>query len=210
MDSLEILLGRVVQEARGRDRLIVAIAGPPGSGKSTLAGKLVKRLNGDQTRPIAALFPMDGFHLDNDTLRKRGLFHRKGSPQTFDVEAFRETLDWIRAGGANIPIPTFDRDKDAVIPDAEIIGRDIRIVVVEGNYLLLDQDPWRDLTKLFDLTVFLRVDPEILEARLIQRWLDQGCDLGGAQTRAVSNDLPNARLVMGNVQAADLTLEVGS
>lgn len=193
--KLQILLGRILREARGRDRLIVALAGPPGSGKTTLARQLVDQLNGDHAETFAILFPMDGYHLDNNTLRQRGLLHRKGAPQTFDAEGFRETLVQIRTASADIPIPAFNRDIDAVILDADVIGRETRIVVVEGNYLLLNQQPWSSLSPLFDLTVFLSVPREVLQARLIQRWLDQGYDQHGARERALSNDIPNARLV---------------
>jgi pantothenate kinase len=204
--NVQRLLGRVLQEVRGRERLIVALAGPPGSGKTTLARQLVDRLNREHAETVATLFPMDGYHLDNDTLQQRGLLHRKGAPQTFDAEGFREILRRIRTGGADIPVPAFDRDMDAVIPDADVIGRQIRIVVVEGNYLLLDQNPWSSLPPLFDLTVFLRVSQEVLQARLIQRWLDQGYDLHGARVRALSNDIPNARLVAESSIPADMVV----
>jgi len=207
LDSkVQLLMDRVLQEAKGRDRLIVALAGPPGSGKTTLATQLVNRLNGEYAGTVATLFPMDGYHLDNDTLQHRGLLHRKGAPQTFNAQAFRETLVRIRTGGADISVPIFDRDIDAVVPDADVIGSEIRIVVVEGNYLLLDQQPWSSLPPLFDLTVFLRVSQKELRARLIQRWLDQGYDLHGARERALSNDIPNARLVAQNSIPADMVV----
>jgi pantothenate kinase len=204
--NVQLLLERILQAAQGRERLIVALAGPPGSGKTTLARRLVDRLNESRAETCATLFPMDGYHLDNDALQQRGLLHRKGSPQTFDAEGFRKTLLRIRSGGADISIPAFDRDRDAVIPDADVIGREARIVVVEGNYLLLDQQPWSSLPSLFDLTVFLRVSQEELQSRLIQRWLDQGYSLLGARERALSNDIPNARLVAKNSIPADIVV----
>jgi pantothenate kinase len=195
MDALETLWVRVLEKAQSRNRLIVSIAGAPGSGKSTLAEQLLERLNTNPSAPVAALVPMDGFHLDNETLEQCGLLHRKGAPQTFDTEGFRETLARIRVGGADISVPAFDRNLDSVIPDAKNIDREIRIVIVEGNYLLLNQVPWCSLAPLFDLTVFLHVDPEVLKSRLVKRWLDQGYNLEDAKARALSNDVPNARLV---------------
>jgi pantothenate kinase len=203
---VDILLRRILPQAEACDRLIVAIAGPPASGKSTLAEQLVKQLNTSAGRRRAALFPMDGFHLDNATLRDMNLLSRKGAHQTFDAQGFRQTLLRIRQGREDVWIPLFDRDADEVRNDADCINADVPIVVVEGNYLLLDRDPWRCLASLFDLTVYLQVDVEILQERLIHRWLEQGMALSAARERALSNDLVNAQLVADNVIAADLIL----
>jgi pantothenate kinase len=206
VSNVDILLGRILSQAEVSDRLIVAIAGPPASGKSTLAEKLVNQLNISAGRRRAALLPMDGFHLDNATLRDMDLLSRKGAHQTFDVQGFHQTLLRIRQGREDVWIPLFDRDADAVRNDADCIKADVPIVVVEGNYLLLDREPWRCLAALFDLTVYLQVDVEILKKRLIHRWLEQGLALAAARERALSNDLVNAQLVAENVIAADLIL----
>ncbi len=207
MSDLDTLVDRVIRETRGRDRLIVAVAGPPGAGKSTVTKQLVDRLNDGTAGVPAAAFPMDGFHLSNRVLAERGWLSRKGAPQTFDTDGFARTLNRIRGNDGDVPIPLFDRTLDAAIENAAVIRRHHRLIVVEGNYLLLDREPWRGLLPRYDLTVFLRVDAVILENRLIRRWLDQGLDNTAASARALSNDLPNARLVVENSVAADLTFD---
>ena len=70
------------------------------------------------------------------------------------------------------------------------------VLLFEGNYLLFDTAGWRDLGAKWDASIWLDVPPDVLEARLIQRWRDQGMSESDATTRAQTNDLPNARHVV--------------
>ena len=194
------LVREIEKRAEGRDRILVAVVGPPGSGKSTLAADLAARLG-----PSAAVLPMDGFHLDNDRLRQMGLFHRKGAPETFDAEGFVSLMRRILAGG-DVPYPTFDRVADRTVPDAGCIDGSTRIVLVEGNYLLLNIPPWSELAGLFDLTARLDVPRDLLEARLIARWRDHGLPPDDAKARTLNNDMVNADFVLANSFAPDLIL----
>ncbi|MEO0542619.1 MAG: nucleoside triphosphate hydrolase [Pseudomonadota bacterium] len=187
-------------------RVIAAIAGQPASGKSTLAAAVVSRLNASKPG-AAALVPMDGFHLDNSILEERGLRARKGAPQTFDVHGLIATIERLRANEEDVYVPVFDRERDIAIANARCVPSSCPIVVVEGNYLLLDEPPWSRLGSLFDLTVRLHSDINLLKERLIRRWLDNGLAENDAWTRTKSNDLPNALLVSENSAPAQINLE---
>ncbi len=206
MDRLGALAARIEEKAAPNDRTIVAIAGPPGSGKSTLAEKLCKDLNSRTAAEHATIVPMDGFHLDNALLERRGLLARKGAPETFDCPGYRHVLERIRQNSDDVAIPVFDREMDVAKAGAAIVTTGHKVVLTEGNYLLLKCAPWIELQGLFDLTIFLDVDMAILEKRLVKRWLDYGLDEQAARQRAGSNDLPNARLVIEHSGDADLTL----
>ena len=177
-------------------RRLVAIAGPPGAGKSTLAEALTDELvaRGDK----AVLLPMDGFHLDNRLLEPRGLLPRKGAPETFDYAGFAATLRRVR-DEPSVILPVFDRTRDIAIAGAAEVAPETRIVVVEGNYLCLDEEPWRNLAPLWDMSFFVEVPVPELERRLIRRWLTYGLDLEAARARALSNDIPNAARVMAAI-----------
>ncbi|MBC8716179.1 nucleoside/nucleotide kinase family protein [Ochrobactrum sp. Marseille-Q0166] len=183
-------------------RLIVAIAGPPGAGKSTFSEYLRDAINKGGTEP-AVIVPMDGFHLDNAILDERGLRSRKGSPPTFDCAGFADLLGRLKNASEDVVIPVFDRTLDLARAGAAIVHADHRILLVEGNYLLLDQQPWTKLTPFFDMTIFLEVPFAELERRLIQRWLDHGHTEVAARERAFSNDIPNAELVVSTSRNAN-------
>ena len=198
--DLNGLVSRVTAlRPKGR-RALVAIAGPPGAGKSTLAEELVHRLGA-----TAALVPMDGFHIDNRILEQRGLLPRKGAPATFDSAGFLAMVRRL-AMEDEVIIPTFDRTSDIAIAGAITVGPEAAIAVVEGNYLLLDAPPWRELKEFWDFSVYLDVPMKELRERLVQRWLDHGLDIGSAVLRAEANDLPNARLVQSQSTVADASI----
>lgn len=186
-----------------RPRVLVALAGAPGSGKSTLAAALLRRLR-EQKVP-AEVVPMDGFHLDNAVLDARGLRQRKGAPETFDARGFIHLIRRLREGG-EVVAPIFDRARDIAIAGAQAVPESCRVVICEGNYLLFDEDPWRELAPLWDLTARIDVPVQELRARLIQRWLDQGLSRAAATRRAESNDVPNARRVLDRELPAQLLL----
>ena len=199
-DDLVEIIRTKAQERE--DRLIVAIAGPPGSGKTTLTESLADRLE------HAAILPMDGFHLDNETLAEKGLLHRKGAPETFDPAALYQLLERVRAG-ETIDVPTFDRVRDCVVPQGAVVHPDTQIVLVEGNYLLLDRPVWRDLHRFWDCSVFIAVPEDVLEQRLFQRWIDHGLSPADARKRARENDLVNAEEVRRNSVGKDFILANG-
>lgn len=190
------LLNRVTRLGAGRR--LVAIVGAPGSGKSTLAADLVAAV------PGAVLVPMDGFHLDNRLLDRDGLRARKGAPETFDAAGFVALIRRLKQGG-DVVYPLFDRDHDLAIAGAGRVDAATGLVVVEGNYLLLDRAPWRELAGLWDLSVMLDVPDDELRRRLTARW--QGLGRSPAEVLShLENDLGNAQTVAGQSLPADLRL----
>jgi pantothenate kinase len=182
----------------GRRRL-VALAGPPASGKSTLAKDLSHHI------PNSRVVPMDGFHLDNAILDARDLRARKGAPQTFDAQGFMHLVRRLKCED-DVYYPLFDRCIDKSINAAGHIGPLIETLIIEGNYLLLDHDIWRDLVEHWDLSIQLNVPQDILKERLVARWLSYGLDADAALARAMSNDIPNAATVAQNTMPADITI----
>ncbi|ASJ74736.1 nucleoside triphosphate hydrolase [Granulosicoccus antarcticus] len=214
IDTVDALLQRLyilqAEQLLGQ-RLIIAIAGAPGSGKSTLAAQLCQRLN-EAAVPGSAgqavVVPMDGFHLDNAILQERGQIAVKGSPQTFDVDGFVSLIArLVEPGGASVYIPVFDRSMDLSRNASQCVDESHKVVIVEGNYLLLARAGWEKLASMFHLSVMLDVPMETLQERLVQRWLDLGHDPEQARSRAFSNDIPNAQVVTQESTGAHVILK---
>ena len=176
-------------------RLVLAIAGAPASGKSTIAARLNDRLN-EVDPGSTALLPMDGYHFDDEMLVPRGWRPRKGAPHTFDVRGYASALKRIRANDEpDVAVPRFDRDLEIARAGAIIIERSVRLIVSEGNWLLLQDEPWPMLLPLFDHTVLVKADWETLEQRNRDRWVGYDFTEEMIHEKLEGNDLPNARLV---------------
>ena len=202
MSEIASIAAAIFKRAAGAQRFVVAIAGPPGSGKSTLA----QRLNVVLPEDASAVVPMDGFHFDDTVLDSRGLRPRKGAPETFDYAGFAALLKRIRAGEPEIAIPVFDRSMELSRAGASIIGSGVKFVLVEGNYLLLDEEPWSALSGLFDFSIFVDVPRGELERRLLERWRSHGKSDEDARAWIASNDLPNIERVLARRRQADLVI----
>lgn len=199
MTPLE-LAALIRAKAPKQGRFLTALAGPPGAGKSTLAAELVAALG-----PGAKAVPMDGFHYDDAVLIARGDRDRKGAPDTFDVHGFLHLLRRLRSED-EVAIPIFDRDLEISRAGAAIITADDRLLVVEGNYLLLNEPPWPQAAALFDLTVWIDVAEAELDRRLQDRWAHYGKTPAEARAWIDSNDMPNIRRVTQNSRTADVLL----
>ena len=189
------------------DRIIVAIVGSPGSGKSTTSAALQNLLEKEH-RLKAQIVPMDGFHYDNAILEQLGLMSRKGAPETFDVGGLQATLKRLTGTyrAEDVAVPVFDRTIELSRASARIIDRNTCVLLVEGNYLLMNSGSWSHLGQYFDLTAMIACDESTLRARLLQRWLELNYSKAQAARKVESNDLPNARLVTNKSKPADFTI----
>jgi pantothenate kinase len=198
ISSVAALLKR---KASRKTRFMIGVAGPPASGKSTLAEQLREALGEN-----AVVVPMDGFHFDDAILNARGHRTRKGAPHTYDVAGFEVLLKRIKAREPDIAIPVFDRSLELSRNAADIVSKEAKFILVEGNYLLLNLAPWKRLSPLFDFTLYIDVPEEELIRRLKQRWLEHGFDEAYAKNWIAGNDLPNIREIQTNSSKADLVV----
>lgn len=200
-----------LQKEKGR-RILVLLAAPPGAGKSTLVSFLQKLSEDNAEVTDIQAIGMDGFHrrqeylLSHTTIRdgqEIKMVEIKGAPVTFDLEALRKRIEMVLSGGS-IGWPSYDRHLHNPVEDAIIVKKDI--VLLEGNYLLLDEEGWRDLRDLADYTILVRADEEMLRKRLIDRKAKSGNSREKAEKFVDYSDMANVRLCLNKSLSADLEL----
>ena len=197
------VLVRAQALAGGASRRILGIAGAPGAGKSTLARRLV-----DAVGATAVLIGMDGYHLAQAELERLGRAERKGAPDTFDAAGYVALLRRLRTSGAGtIYAPEFRRAIEEPIAGAVAVPPGVSLVVTDGNYLLLDSEPWSAIRALLDEVWFLAPDEDTRRAWLTSRHCRYGRTPAQAAERTTGSDERNARLVAPTARRADLILD---
>lgn len=197
------LIARLTTLASGPRRLL-GVVGPPGSGKSTLAALMVQCL-GTKAQAV----PMDGFHLAQVELERLGRTARKGAPDTFDAAGYAALLRRLRHQSVHETVyaPDFRREIEEPVAGALPVFAQTPLVVTEGNYLLLDDDPaWAPVADLLDEVWYLRVDADLRLERLAARHMQFGRTREQALDWIAQTDEPNARRIEASAARASRTV----
>jgi pantothenate kinase len=180
--------------------VVLGITGPPGSGKSTLTAALLARLGSD-----VGHLPMDGFHLADVQLDRLGLRDRKGAPETFDVDGYVAALRRLHdEADRTLYLPGFERDLEQPIAAATAIPPSARLVITEGNYLLLPSGGWEHVRPLLAEAWYVDLDDDVRRERLVRRHEQFGKSPDAAREWVERSDEANARLVAATRDSADL------
>jgi pantothenate kinase len=173
-------------------RQLLGLVGAPGSGKSTLAQALHEAFPG-----VSQVVPMDGYHLANVELARLGRAGRKGAPDTFDAAGYVALLQRLRGQRADeiVYAPEFRREIEEPIAGAIAVLPDTRLVITEGNYLLLDEGPWSGVAALLDDCWYVDIDPALRMERLVARHREFGRSTVQAVDWVERTDEPNARRI---------------
>jgi pantothenate kinase len=188
-------------------RRILGLTGAPGAGKSTLAQAIVEAFP-----DRAVVVPMDGYHLANVELARLGRASRKGAEDTFDSSGFVALLRRLREQRDDeiVYAPAFRREIEEPIANAIPVLPEARLIVTEGNYLLLDHGHWKNVRPLLDSVWYVDVDPALRLQRLIKRHVEFGRSEQAAKDWVASTDEPNAVQIDATRSRADLEFRYGA
>lgn len=160
----------------------------------------------DEFGSDSAYLPMDGFHLSNAQLDRLGRRHRKGAPDTFDVDGYVCTLRRVADsyGERDVYLPEFDRDMEESIAAGLVVASGVRLVVTEGNYLAY----WDGLRELIARLYYVDLDDDERKRRLILRHVAGGRTPEDAAAWVDAVDEPNAALIQTTASQCDVRYRV--
>jgi pantothenate kinase len=198
----------LVTRARGlagrERRTILGVAGPPGGGKSTLAQTVVAAVGS-----AAVLVPMDGFHLAQAELVRLGRRDRMGAPDTFDALGYIALLRRLRERTEDVVYaPEFRREIEEPIAGAIPVPRATRLILTEGNYLLVAGEPWGGIRPLLDECWYAELDEATRLRWLIERHVRYGKTPHAAREWVQRSDEANAAVVAATRSRADVVVRL--
>ena len=205
--SIELLVEQIQSLLAGQSpRTLIGIVGKPGAGKSTVVEEIQKRFDSKDV----SIIPMDGFHLSNEDLITLGRRERKGAPDTFDVEGFTSLIRRVKINHqSDHKFPIFHREIEASIDNEGIVPKELKVIVIEGNYLFSTDHNWDGVFPLLDHTWFIEIDDEVRIERLIARHIRYGKTPEEAENWSRGSDEANARFIELTAHRASGIIKLG-
>lgn len=212
---IPLLKELTIRSKKKNGKFIVFLAAPPGTGKSTLSLFLEKLSKEDSKLESIQALSLDGFHYTNNYLkttffkdknsRKISLYERKGSPETFDIETFKIYIKKIKEE-RDVKWPIYDRKLHNPVMNVDDIKS--KILLIEGNWLLLNEEKWKEVGRECDYSIFIEADSKLLKERLISRKKNGGLTEQEAEEFYLKSDFLNIERVIKKRKKCDLTLEM--
>jgi len=211
MATAELLARDAIALADESSRAILGIAGSPGAGKSSLVDLLFSRIRAVKGADWVAHVPMDGFHLADAQLDRIGARARKGAPDTFDADGYAHLLERVkRETDVAVYVPGFDRTLEQPLAAALVVLPSARLVITEGNYLLLDDPVWARARRAVDAVWFVVGEENERIDRLVARHIEYGKTPDEARAWVANIDERNAVLVSSTESRADRVIVNGA
>jgi len=204
--SVQLLVEEIDSLLQGsKPRTMIGIVGKPGAGKSTVVSEIQNRFSADEV----AIIPMDGYHLSNEDLIELGRRDRKGAPDTFDVVGFTSLITRVKNEiDLDHTFPIFHREIEASKADEGLVLRNIKVIVIEGNYLFSEEHGWGKVFPLLDQSWFIEINDEVRMQRLIARHIKYGKSPQEAENWSRGSDEANAKFIAKTASRAERIIKL--
>ncbi|MFA1315219.1 type I pantothenate kinase [Streptococcus dysgalactiae] len=150
---------------------IIGISGSVAVGKSTTSRLLQLLLSRTYPNSRVELVTTDGFLYPNQVLIERGIFNRKGFPESYNMELLLNFLDTIKSG-QSATLPLYSHDIYDIVPDQEQTVDSPDFLIVEGINVFQNQQNNRlYMSDYFDFSIYIDADSAHIEHWYIERFL---------------------------------------
>ena len=150
---------------------IIGISGSVAVGKSTTARLLQVLLSRTFPNLNVHLMTTDGFIYPNEELKRRGLFDRKGFPESYNMNLLSDFLKDVLSGKENIAYPLYSQELSDIVPGKYGHVKQPDILIIEGiNTLQLPTNGQIVTSDFFDFSIYIDADEELIEKWFMQRF----------------------------------------
>ena len=150
---------------------IIGISGSVAVGKSTTARLLQVLLSRTFPGLNVHLMTTDGFIYPNEELKRRGLFDRKGFPESYNMNLLSDFLKDVLSGKENIAYPLYSQELSDIVPGKYGHVKQPDILIIEGiNTLQLPTNGQIVTSDFFDFSIYIDADEELIEKWFMQRF----------------------------------------
>ncbi|WP_343183119.1 type I pantothenate kinase [Buchnera aphidicola (Neophyllaphis podocarpi)] len=151
---------------------IIGVTGSVAVGKTTISKLLQFLLQTRFNKSKVELINTDSFLYPNYILNNIGLMHKKGFPESYDINLLFSSLFNIKKGISSVSIPVYSHKIYDIIPKYEQIINLPDIIIIEGLNILQNISIYNHIliSDFIDFSIYIDSSEELLKCWYINRF----------------------------------------